>query len=407
MYQHKIKIAIIGLGNVGRAFFELIRADEKFEIVGIAVRQNRSLNSEYGIPIYLNWRSLLKENKPDVAIELIDETEAAEEIFWSCQNLGIHLITANKRFIHNNLECIIKVNKESKYKVLYEASCCGSIPIIRCLEEYYSGESIRNLSGIINGSTNFMLNRVDETGRDVESVIEEAVQLGFAESDPSLDTEAWDAWFKLNILLAHLSGQVPEASNVLRCGITRLSNNDFEFARRHQWKIKLLAHVEELSSGIWTASVLPRFLPTHHVLSNIEAEFNGIVLNTRFGDSQFFKGQGAGGFPTAGAVYSDLNALLRGYFYKYANGNDFRIADQSNWYYIAGLTSRQLFEIVQIIDKQLDRNKYSIIKLSSFQIRKLLNENLDVSLIGMEFVDAHQMSEIQNHAGHKPLVEIG
>ncbi|HMZ59514.1 MAG TPA: DNA polymerase III subunit beta, partial [Leptospiraceae bacterium] len=111
------------------------------------------------------------------------------------------------------------IPKESKYKVLYEAACCGSIPIIRCLEEYYSGESIRNLSGIINGSTNFMLNRVDETGSAIESVIEEAVQLGFAESDPSLDTEAWDAWYKLNILLAHLSGRVAEASEVLRCGI--------------------------------------------------------------------------------------------------------------------------------------------------------------------------------------------
>lgn len=395
MYQHKIKIALVGLGNVGKAFFELIREDTQFELVGIAVRQNRYLDTQHGIPIYNNWRTLLEQHHPEVLIELIDETEAAEEIFRSCQNLGIHLISANKKFIYNNLKDIIKVNKESKYKVLYEAACCGSIPIIRCLEEYYSGESIRNLSGIINGSTNFMLNRVDETGSAIESVIEEAVQLGFAESDPSLDTEAWDAWYKLNILLAHLSGRVAEASEVLRCGITRLSTHDFEFAKRHQWKIKLVAHVEELSSGIWAASVIPRFLPSDHILSKIESEYNGVVLNTRFGDSQFFKGQGAGGFPTAGAVYADLKALLRGYSYQYADGDDFSIGGQLNHYYISGLNSNQLYECLQIEEYQLDRKNYSIIELTNFQFKKLLNAYSDVSIIGLDFVNPKKLPEAE------------
>ncbi|HZE83369.1 MAG TPA: homoserine dehydrogenase, partial [Puia sp.] len=200
---------------------------------------------------------------------------------------------------------------------LYEASCCASMPIIRNLEEYYDNDLLHSIKAIVNGSTNFILTKMFEEKLDFQQALLLAQQLGFAESDPSLDVEGFDAANKWTFLLTHAYGIVEETGNLVFNGIQHIQPGDAVVAREKHYDIKLVGQAKKLQTGKVAAFVLPQFIKQEDHLAFVKNEYNGVVIESGFADKQFFYGKGAGSFPTASAVLSDLSALRYQYKYEY------------------------------------------------------------------------------------------
>lgn len=268
---------------------------------------------------------ILNDERINVVVELIDDHEAAYRYVTAALKKGKAVITANKRMVANNLEALIALQKETGRPVLYEASTAGSIPIIRNLEEYYDSDLLSGVEGIVNGTTNYILTQVHRavsaasggaTGEAYATALKEAQRLGFAESDPTMDVAAWDATFKTVIIAAHAFGTVIRPEQVVRRGITAIAASDVEVARSQGAVIKLLSRVLQHGGG-FSAMALPTFVASADPLAGVINEVNGVRIRAAFSDAQLLVGKGAGGYPTASAVLSDINAQRYGYRYEY------------------------------------------------------------------------------------------
>jgi homoserine dehydrogenase len=201
--------------------------------------------------------------------------------------------------------------------LLYEASAGASIPIIRNLEEYYDNELLYSLRGILNGTTNYVLTLMHNQGIDYAVALNEAREKGFAESDPTLDVEGWDAKYKLCIITGHAYGLFLDPGDVFHYGISHISKFDIQYAREKSLKIKLVPFVGKTNENTITSFVLPRFISSDKYLYNVDNEYNGVITEAAFADKQFFSGKGAGGHATGSAVLSDISANSYGYKYEY------------------------------------------------------------------------------------------
>lgn len=212
---------------------------------------------------------------------------------------------------------MLELQKETDRSILYEAAACASIPVIRNLEEYYDNDLLHSLRAIVNGSTNFILTKMFEEKLDFKQALLLAQQLGFAESDPSLDVEGIDAVNKWALLLAHAYGIVADPKKIVFNGIQNIQAGDATVAAEKHYEIKLVGQAKKLLNGKVAAFVLPQFVKSDDHLSFVKNEYNGVVIESGFADKQFFYGKGAGSFPTASAVLSDLSALRYQYRYEY------------------------------------------------------------------------------------------
>lgn len=313
-----MKIGIFGFGCVGQGLYETL---ERSGSVAAEIKKICIRNAEKERPIPQEWfttdpNELLFDPEIDAVVELIDDAEAAYYIVKTALEQGKSVISANKKLLADHFEELRDLARSQGVALLYEGACCASIPILRNLEEYYDNDLLEGISGIFNGSTNFILSRIFDEGLDFETTLKKAQELGFAESNPALDVEGWDAAFKLSILTAHAFGSRVLPKSILRQGINGLSREDIQFAREKGWKIRLLARAEKIR-GVLEASVLPEFVPASNPLYGVENEFNGVTVRGAFSEEQFFCGKGAGSLPTGSAVLSDLSALRYGYKYEY------------------------------------------------------------------------------------------
>jgi homoserine dehydrogenase len=216
------------------------------------------------------------------------------------------------------------IDLQHKYgtSLLYEGAVCGSIPIIRNLEEYYDNELLHSISGIFNGSSNYILSKGFLENMDYDTALKQAQDLGFAETDPTMDVGGFDAKFKLTIAAAHAYGIVIDPGKILNIGIQNLSPFDLRYAREKNLKIKLVPVAKELDDEHVVMFVLPKFVNESEFLYNVEYEYNGVIVQAAFADQQFFFGKGAGGHPTGSAVLSDIAALRYGYQYEYKKAKE-------------------------------------------------------------------------------------
>ena len=212
---------------------------------------------------------------------------------------------------------LLKLQQATDLAILYEASACASIPVIRNLEEYYDNDLLHSIKAIVNGTTNFILTRMYEDKLDFKQALLLAQQAGFAESDPTLDIEGYDALNKWTILLNHSYGIVESPSNIVFSGIQNIQAGDAKVAQTKNQQIKLVAQAKKLLNGKVAAFVLPQFVSNDDQLAFVKNEYNGVVIESGFADKQFFYGKGAGSFPTASAVLSDIGALRYSYKYEY------------------------------------------------------------------------------------------
>jgi len=314
----KLNIGLFGFGVVGQGLYDIIKTkDLNIEIVKIAIKnpeKERSLPKEL---FTTDRNEILNNPEINTVVELINDTEAAFEIVSRALSTGKNVVSASKKMIATYLEELIELQHKHGTSLLYEGAVCGSIPIIRNLEEYYDNELLHSISGIFNGSSNYILSKGYLENLDYDSALKQAQDLGFAETDPTMDVGGYDAKFKLIIAAAHAYGVVIDPKEVLNIGIQNLSPHDLQYAREKRLKIKLVPVAKELDDRHVTLFVLPKFVNETEFLYNVEYEYNGVTVQAAFADQQFFFGKGAGGHPTGSAVLSDIAALRYDYQYEY------------------------------------------------------------------------------------------
>jgi homoserine dehydrogenase len=319
MTRTNITIGLFGFGVVGQGLHAVLERTPglRARIGRIAVKDRHKARP---LPVELftfDKQDLLDDPGLDVIVELIDDADEAYLIVKEALQKGKAVVTANKKMLAEHLPELIELQRATGVPLLYEAAACASLPVIRNLEEYYDTDLLASVEGIINGSTNYILTAMNRDGQPYVEALAKAQQLGFAESNPALDVEGLDARNKLVLLLAHAFGLVAGPEELLAVGITSISPLAAAYAREQGLSIKLVAEARRLPECGIAAAVVPTLVAPGHELSNVHDEFNGLVTQSGFADRQFFLGRGAGAFPTASAVLSDLSALTYGYRYEY------------------------------------------------------------------------------------------
>jgi homoserine dehydrogenase len=313
-----LTLGLFGFGCVGQGLYHVLNKTQgiKAEIKKICVKnRNKTRSLPEGIFTF-DKDDVLNDPGIDVVVELIDDADAAFDIVKAALQNGKAVVTANKKMLAEHLEEIYKLQQQYGKPVLYEGAVCGSIPIIRNLEEYYDNDLLTGIEGIFNGSTNYILTKVFEEKKTYEEALQQAQALGFAESDPSLDVKGYDPKFKLAIAIAHTFGVFVKPESIINIGIDRISDLDLKFAYDNHYSIKLVARAFKIQNRVF-GFVAPQFIESTHPLYAVRNEYNAVQLESAFAEKQLFVGKGAGSYPTGSAVLSDISALTYDYQYEY------------------------------------------------------------------------------------------
>lgn len=409
----KLKIGIFGFGVVGQGLHDIIRGqDLNLEIIKIAIKnpdKKRSLDANL---FTTDHDEILNNEEINTIVELIDDADAAFQITRKALINGKHVVSANKKMIANHLEELVELQEKYNTSLLYEGAVCGSIPIIRNLEEYYDNELLHGISGIFNGSSNYILSKIFNENMPYDEALKQAQDLGFAETDPIMDVGGYDPKFKLAIATAHAYGLFINPEKILNVGIQNLSEHDIQYAREKNFKIKLVPTARKISTKQVVTYVLPKFVKSDDFLFNVENEYNGVTVQAAFADKQFFFGKGAGGHPTGAAVLSDIAALRYGYRYeykKYHQHNGLIHTDNVNIEVYLRYTHEYTLEKLKIenIVERFSRNDYKYVigsvSLKSLLANKDLLEQKDVFIANTgRFTYTEQ--QIQSIAAEEVLV---
>ncbi|HMH35098.1 MAG TPA: homoserine dehydrogenase [Puia sp.] len=320
METHKqLTIGLFGFGVVGEGLYRVLQQTPslKASIKRVCIKNPGKKRNAPADLFTTDKNDLLTDPEINVIVEVINESEPAFEIVCTALKNGKDVVSASKKMIAEHLPELLGLQKLTDRSFLYEAAACASIPVIRNLEEYYDNDLLHSIKAIVNGSTNFILTKMFEEKLDFQQALLMAQQLGFAESDPSLDVEGYDAVNKWTFLLTHAYGIVEHPDNIVFNGIQNIQLSDAAVAAEKRFDIKLVAQAKKLLNGKVAAFVLPQFIKQDDHLAFVKNEYNGVVIESGFSDKQFFYGKGAGSFPTASAVLSDLSALRYQYKYEY------------------------------------------------------------------------------------------
>jgi homoserine dehydrogenase len=315
-----LKVALLGCGVVGSQVARLlreqaadlaVRSGAGLELAGIAVR--RLSHPRPGIdPALLTVDAMGLATRPDVdiVVEVIGGIEPARSLLLAAMKTGKSVVTANKMLLAENGEEIHDASRVSGADLYYEASVAGAIPLLRPLRESLAGDTVHRVLGIVNGTTNFILDRMDNSGADFSESLEEAQALGYAEPDPTADVEGFDAAAKAAILAGLAFHTRVTAADVHREGITEVTAADIASARTLGRTVKLLAICERTGGGV-AVRVHPAMIPRTHPLAAVGGAYNAVFVEARSAGQLMFYGAGAGGTPTASAVLGDVVAVAR------------------------------------------------------------------------------------------------
>lgn len=321
----ELNIGLFGLGTVGSGIFTVLQRARNCHacISRICVR---SLSKPRAVEVPENILTdnpadILSDPDIDLVVEVIDNAEASFAIVSEAMRRGKSVVSGNKAMIARHLPELIELQRQTGTALLYDASACGSIPVIRNLEEYYDNDLLLEVKGILNGSSNYILSRVFDHKDSYANALAQAQALGFAESDPSFDIEGYDSLFKLVIITVHALGTYVAPERIFTYGISTIHDSDIQYAREKNVKIKLVAQVVKVSDEHFTMFVMPEFVTPAKYIYSVDDEYNGVVIRGECYDRQFMFGKGAGSLPTASSILSDIMARLNNYRYEYKKMN--------------------------------------------------------------------------------------
>ena len=315
-----IRIALIGAGTVGSKVASLMleqsedleaRSGAPLVLVGVGVKD--ASKARPGIPKELITADVpgLLAKDIDIVVEVMGGIEPARTHILDAMSRGISVVTANKELLARDGATLAAAAEKNNVDLYYEASVAGAIPILRPLRESLVGDRVKKILGIVNGTTNYILTKMDETGASFKDALSEAQKLGYAETDPSADVEGNDAAAKAAIV-AQLAFHTRVTIDDVYCeGITKVSASDVKAAKEMGFVIKLLAIAERLDDESIVVRVHPAMIPRSHPLASVREAFNAVFVEAEAAGSLMFYGRGAGGAPTASAVLGDLVAVAR------------------------------------------------------------------------------------------------
>ncbi len=321
MEARRLKVAVLGCGSVGSQVVRLLteqaddlaaRVGAPVDVVGVAVRR-LDAPREVDLPADLlttDAAGLVARADVDVVIEVIGGIEPARSLILAALENGASVVTANKALLAEDGPTLFEAAAKAERDLYYEAAVAGAIPIVRPLRESLAGDKVTRVLGIVNGTTNFILDKMDSTGAGFSEALEEAQELGYAEADPTADIEGFDAAAKTAIVASLAFHSRVTASDVYREGITEVTAADVQSAREMDAVVKLLS-ICELRDGQVAARVHPAMIPRSHPLASVRGAYNAVFVESEAAGQLMFYGPGAGGAPTASAVLGDLVTVAR------------------------------------------------------------------------------------------------
>lgn len=308
----KIKVGMIGLGTVGSGVFKTLSTFEHIEFVKIAVKNLKKTRDINGLD-----NSILTDNPYEVAqhpdiqilIEVVGGVEPVYDLLKTAIKAGKHIVTANKELLAKHGEELMSFAEKNNKVVLYEAAIAGGIPIIMPIKTILAGNKINKIAAILNGTTNYILTKMDIDGASYESVLNEAQELGYAEADPTGDVEGFDAAYKIATLSTISFNKKIKFEKIYREGISKIQADDMKYANEFGFKIKLIALAQIDKKGNADVRVHPMLVKKNKSLAHIDYVTNAVMLEGHPVGEIMFSGPGAGEFPTASSVIGDVLSI--------------------------------------------------------------------------------------------------
>ena len=382
MNGKKLNIGLFGFGTVGSGLYDVLKriGSKNVEIKRICVRdisKKRAIEAEFTN----NPDDIFNDPEINFIVELIEDAEAAYTIVKRALQMELPVVSGNKKMLAHHIEELIELQARYNVALLYDASACGSIPVIRNLEEYYDNDLLTSVKGILNGSSNFILSKIFNEKMSYSDALKLAQDLGFAESNPTLDIDGWDSLFKLIIITIHAFGLYVSPEKIFTYGISNMSDEDIRFANEKERRFKLVAHVEKVADNKLIMSVMPQLISHNKYIYSVEDEFNGVVIKGLFYDKQFMFGRGAGGYPTGSAVLSDITACLYDYKYEYKKRNDSQLPEYTTdysfrvYYRYQDYADLDLIKFESVSENYIsDDYKYVVGKVALRELHKIQDE---------------------------------
>ena len=316
-----LKVGMLGCGNVGSQIARLLvankadlasRSGAQLELVKVAVKDIKAKRDGIATSLLTDDPySVVNDPEIDLIIEVIGGISPAKELILAAFKNGKSVVTANKALLAKEGAALYQAAGEANVDLYYEAAVAGAIPILRPLRESLVGDHVTRIMGIVNGTTNYILTKMDESGTAFADALKQAQELGFAEADPTADIEGIDASDKAAILAGLAFHSRVTDKDVYREGITKITATDVKVAKAMDMVIKLLAITELTASGEISVRVHPALISRTHPLASVRESFNAVFVEAQSAGQMMFYGKGAGGEPTASAVLGDLVAIAR------------------------------------------------------------------------------------------------
>ena len=316
-----LKVGMLGAGVVGSQIARLLianksdlasRAGANLELVSIAVKDTKLKRDGISAALLTDdAKSIVNDPQIDLVIEVIGGIDPAKELILTALKNGKSVVTANKALLAKHGAELYAAADKANVDLYYEAAVAGAIPILRPLRESLVGDHVIRVIGIVNGTTNYILTKMDENGAAFADALKEAQALGFAESDPTADIEGFDAAAKAAILAGLAFHSRVTDNDVYREGISKITAADVKVAKAMEMVIKLLAIAELTPEGAVSVRVHPALISRNHPLASVRDSFNAVFVEAQSAGQMMFYGKGAGGEPTASAILGDLVAVAR------------------------------------------------------------------------------------------------
>ena len=373
MESKKIKIGLIGLGTVGSGVFKTLKNFDNVEVVKIAVRNKSKKRNIEGLDesiITDDAYEIVNDPQIDIVAELVGGVSPAFDLIKTAIKNGKHIVTANKELLAKHGEELFNYAEEHNKVVLYEAAIAGGIPLIMPIKTILAGNKINKIKAILNGTTNYILTKMDVQGASYTDVLKESQELGYAEADPTGDVEGFDAAYKITTLATIAFGKRVKIENVYREGITKISPEDMQAANEMGYKIKLIASAEITEDNKADVRVHPMLISKTNPLAHIDYVTNAVTLTGHPVGSVTLSGPGAGEFPTASSVVGDILAIASeigktDYLLPMMrcqhneNAEPIDISETRNKYYIS-MTAKNSLGVIGRIGKACEDNQISL-----------------------------------------------
>ena len=318
MQNNPVKIAIAGVGTVGGGVLEILQKKNflkkiNLNLTAIASRRKIKFNKDAlkNTIIFKDARELLKFDNYDILLEIIGGDEGiAKELVFNALKKKKNVVTANKALISKYWNELQNLSKKHSCIIKYEAAVAGGIPIIKVLDEFLTSNSIKRIYGILNGTSNFIITNMQKKNESFDNILKKAQDLGYAESNPKFDIDGTDTAQKLSILSSLSFGIDSNIEKIYKDGIQNIDLIDLKYAKSLGFKLKLLGIAEKKKNCI-SSFVYPCFVSENEIISSVDGVFNAVVVESDFCKKNFFLGEGAGAYPTATSIVSDVIDICR------------------------------------------------------------------------------------------------